>query len=37
MPLNPQFIPVGYIEFFMRELDFGLYKQGKYLFDEDKS
>lgn len=35
-PLNPRFIPVGYIEFFMRELDFDLYKLGKYLFDEDK-
>jgi adenylate cyclase class IV len=36
MHLDPQFIPTGYIEFFVRRLDFGLYKQGKYLFDEDR-
>ena len=34
--LNPEFIPVGYIEFFVREMDFNLYKQGMYLFDEDR-
>jgi predicted adenylyl cyclase CyaB len=34
--LNPKFIPVGYIEFFVREMDFNLYKQGMYLFDEDR-
>lgn len=34
--LDPKFIPTGYIEFFVRKLDFNLYKQGRYLFDEDK-
>jgi len=34
--LNPEFIPVGYIEFFVREMDFSLYKQGRYLFDDDR-
>jgi adenylate cyclase class IV len=34
--LNPKFIPTGYIEYFVKEKDFDLYKQGRYLFDEDK-
>jgi adenylate cyclase class IV len=34
-PLDPKFIPTGYIELFVREIDHDLYRQGRFLFDED--
>lgn len=34
--LNPKFLPTGYVELFVKKLDPGLYKQGRYLLDEDK-
>lgn len=33
---NPKFLPTGYIELFVKRKDFNLYKQGRYLIDEDK-
>lgn len=33
---NPKFLPTGYIELFIKRKDFNLYKQGRYLLDEDK-
>ncbi|MBL7169473.1 MAG: CYTH domain-containing protein [Candidatus Aenigmarchaeota archaeon] len=34
---NPKFLPTGYIELFVKEKDFNLYKQGRYLLEEDKN
>ena len=34
--LNPSFMPTGYVELFVKKLNPGLYKQGRYLLDEDK-
>jgi len=33
---NPKFLPTGYVELFVKRKDFNLYKQGRYLLDEDK-
>ena len=33
--LNPKILPIGYIELFIKEKDFNLYKQGRYLLEED--
>jgi adenylate cyclase class IV len=36
MVLNPKFLPTGYIELFVKKKNFDLYKQGRYILDEDK-
>ncbi|MBU0899075.1 MAG: CYTH domain-containing protein [Nanoarchaeota archaeon] len=33
--LNPKLLPIGYIELFIKEKDFNLYKQGRFLLEED--
>ena len=33
---RPRFLPTGYIELFVRRKDFDLYKQGRYLLEEDR-
>lgn len=34
--LNPRFLPVGYIELFVKEREPNLYRQGRFLLHEDR-